>query len=141
MDDNIKKLGDPYSKTPVTVGGIPNGPTTSYASNAVVSAGSFRTFLITFTPQYPSIAIWNFLITTRIDVNDSAHNYPYGTSITTTLGSKIKVSSWVDYSRSGAISGIRTLVIHVINDDSVDHTVYILAKAFLQTGLSSSNVA
>lgn len=140
MADSVLKKGDPYSKTPNTIGTIPLGTSIVHTTSATVNAGSSLTFIINSYPIYPAITLWNFLMTIFVDGVDDAHEFPIGSSVLS-ISHLISVGTWIDVIGSGQISGRRQMRIHIINRDTNPHDITIYFKAFLQTGLSSGDIS
>lgn len=138
MDPVIKK-GDPYGKTPDTIGTIPLGISTVHVTSAVAPANGSVVFRIDTTPQYPATGLWNFVWTPFVDGMTAADIFPYG-STAITYAASMTVSGFDDVSNLGRVSGRRSYIIHFQNRTGTPRTIYIWFKAFLQTGLSSGDI-
>lgn len=124
---DVPLMSDAGNDQFVRIGTIPTSGVT--AVTATVDTATFLTISITTTPQKLSLSLWDFLLTMRVDTDDSAHEWPYGASLTSTTLS-VRMYHWTDWANSNDARNVRKNRIVIENFSGSTRTIYLKFKSY-----------
>lgn len=127
MTQDVPAFSDKGNDNFIRTGAIPSSGVTATSSS--VGTGSLLTFTITTTPARPSLSVWNFLITIRVDTDDAAHEWPSGASLSAAQLS-LRMSQFIDWANSNDTRNIRKHKIVIENFSGGNRTYYLKFKAY-----------
>jgi hypothetical protein len=122
-------LRDSGERPILTVQSIPLGLFDYASGNASAAAGTALNFTVTTYPADERLSLWDQLFSIRVDVNDDAHLWPSGASLTNGQRT-LRLTNWTDFITSSDTQNIRAYKIRIENSDVDTHTYYVLFKAY-----------
>ena|ERR1035437_4161710 len=125
-------------KRPYTVSSVPSGPANTTQGTITVAAATVFTVSVTTYPDSRTLSIWNFLWSIYIDTNDVNYAWSYGSSLTTTLLSKIMILDHYDWAVSSDSTNQRVQIITIVNNDTASHTFFLNYKSYTESSSAGS---
>lgn len=135
------KTVDITSRQTIGLVTVPALPAQYIFGQTTINANSTKSFIVTTTPQSTLLQLWNFLFSIAIDAPSSAqilntdangnllYVLPSGTALTSGMLA-VTVDDWTDWARSNDNTNTRVNIVRIHNQDSSQHTYYLMFKAY-----------
>lgn len=102
-----------------------------------ILAGQYLTLAVTTIPDNDLLSLWEFYFSVYVDTNDIDHIFSSGAALTAGQR-KLSIEQWKDFAESSDVLGRRCHKIRFQNFDSVDHTLFVLYKAYTFSSVTGS---
>lgn len=82
-----------------------------------------------------TLQLLDFKLSMYVDTDGaSTHLFPNGSSLTASGGKKMRLSLWPDWADGSDSTGLQVYKYAIENADTINHTVYLYAKAYYLQG-------